>query len=70
MKTYTIGRGGHYRDGRLYVDGDTITVDNTEEPGPNWTLVESPAPAGAPVAVDQAPLVDPPKPKRPSDKSI
>ncbi len=40
QKTYRVGPGGHYREGKLYEHGELITVAASEKPGREWEEVE------------------------------
>lgn len=70
--TYRIGKGGHYREGTLYNEGDTITVESLEVPGPNWVDVAIDAAEAAAVVATNAAAVNAAKEasKRPGDKAI
>lgn len=48
MRTFIVGPGGHYREGRLYREGDTIALEKDEKPHPEWVEVKAPAPEPAP----------------------
>lgn len=38
---YVLGAGGCYRDGRKYLEGEMVEVDESEKPGRSWRkLVE------------------------------
>lgn len=75
---YVLGAGGCYRDGRKYLEGEVVEVDEKEKPGKFWRklvaqmvpqLVEETPVAPAPVA-PVTPATHENKPKRPSDKGV
>lgn len=61
-KTYLVGPMKAYKDGRLYAEGEEITIYD-QEPGRDWVLKDSAAGVLASVIV-------PPVPGRASDQNV
>lgn len=64
MATYVVGKPGHYREGRLYHEGEHITLPVSEDPSTTWAPFKGEASVAAPPAPAQGPQ------KRASDRDV